>query len=198
MTDERDETLDELRAAMNIKPSPEFEARVRLATRESRPRGAAWSEHRRRWIWGAVAGGSVAAAVMAVVLLRSGDTGAPSSVAIAQPQPIAASGTLPRSTQQTAAVATRLEPKPTIATRRAARPASADRVTRREPEVLVPPDQAIALAHLLQGVSDGRVMIGAIRATEEDVTIAPLPEPAPVTVKDVRIEPLPVPAGGAS
>jgi hypothetical protein len=64
--------------------------------------------------------------------------------------------------------------------------------------VLVPPDQAVALARLLRGVSDGRVMIGATRSTDEDVTIAPLPEPAPVTVKDVRIEPLPVPAGGAS
>jgi hypothetical protein len=197
MTDERDEMLDELRAAMNIEPSPEFEARVRLATQESRPCGAVWSEHRRGWVWGAVAGGAVAAAVMAVVLLRPGSAGAPSAIAMAQPQPTAASATLPRSIQQ-AAVATRLEPKPPVATRRTARAASADRVTRREPDVLVPPDQAVALARLLKGVSDGRVMIGATRSTDEDVTIAPLPEPAPVTVKDVRIEPLPVPAGGAS
>jgi hypothetical protein len=198
MTDERDEMLDELRTAMNIEPSPEFEARVRLATRESRPRGAVWSEHRSGWIWGAIAGGAVAAAVMAVVLLRPGSAGAPSAVAMAPPQPTAASATLPRSIQQPAAVATRLEPKPPVATRRTARAAAADRVTRREPDVLVPPDQAVALARLLEGVSDGRVMIGPTRSTDEDVTIAPLPEPAPVMVKDVRIEPLPVPAGGAS
>jgi hypothetical protein len=197
MTDERDETLDELRAAMHIEPSPEFEARVRLATRESRPRGAGWIGHGRAWIWGAVAGGAVVAAVMAVVLLRPGSTGAASAVATAQPQPVAASATLPRLRQQTAVV-TRLERKLPVVTRRTARAASADRVTRREPDVLVPPDQAVALARLLKGVSDGRVMIGATRSTDEDVTIAPLPEPAPVTVKDVRIEPLPVPAGGAS
>jgi hypothetical protein len=197
MTDVRDEMLDELRAAMNIEPSPEFEARVRLATRESRPRGAGWIGHRRAWIWGAVAGGAVVAAVMAVVLLRPGSTGAASAVATAQPQPVATSATLPRSMQQ-AAVATRLERKLPVVTRRTARAASADRVTRREPDVLVPPDQAVALARLLKGVSDGRVMIGATRSTDEDVTIVPLPEPAPVTVKDVRIEPLPVPAGGAS
>jgi hypothetical protein len=81
--------------------------------------------------------------------------------------------------------------------RTAARAASVARVARREPEIVVPPDQAIALARLLKGVSDGRVMIGATKAIDEDVTIAPLSEPAPVTVKEVRIDPLPLP-GGAS
>jgi hypothetical protein len=75
--------------------------------------------------------------------------------------------------------------------------ASVARVARQEPEIVVPPDQAIALARLLKGVSDGRVMIGATKAIDEDVTIAPLSEPAPVTVKEVRIDPLPLP-GGAS
>jgi hypothetical protein len=198
MTGERDEILDELRAAVNVEPSPAFEARVRRATQERHRADAVWAGPRRAWLWSVVAGGAVAAAVIAVFLLRSGDTGSPSAVAMAQPQPTAASATLPRSIQQPATIATRLERKPPVATRRAARAALADRVTRREPDVLVPPDQAVALARLLEGVSEGRVMIGATKAMDADVTIAPLSDPTPVTITDVRIESLPVPAGGAS
>jgi hypothetical protein len=198
MTGERDEILDELRAAVNVEPSPAFEARVRRATHEQHRAGTVWPGPRRAWLWSVVAGGAVAAAVIAVFLLRPGDTGSPSAVAMAQPQPTAASATLPRSIQQPATIATRLERKPPVATRRAARAASADRVTRREPDVLVPPDQAVALARLLEGVSEGRVMIGATKAMDADVTIAPLSDPTPVTITDVRIESLPVPAGGAS
>jgi hypothetical protein len=198
MTDERDETLDELRAAMNIVPSREFEARVRLATRETHPRGAGWSGHQRAWMWGAVASGAVAAAVIGVVLLRSGAAAAPLAVATRQSRPAAVGTTPAREIQPTTAVAISM-PAPRVrgAARGAARVTSVARVARQGPEIVVPPDQAIALARLLKGVSDGRVMIGATKAIDEDVAIAPLSEPAPVTVKEVRIDPLPLP-GGAS
>ena len=104
MTDDSDEILDELRAALNVEPSPEFEARVRMATHASRRAGAVWIEPRRVWIWRIVASGAVAAAAIVAVLLRPGDVAAPSPVAAARPQP-AAVGTAPaRSIQQTATV----------------------------------------------------------------------------------------------
>ncbi|HWB31518.1 MAG TPA: hypothetical protein VG736_13515 [Vicinamibacterales bacterium] len=198
MTDERDEVLDELRAAVNVEPSPEFEARVRLATRESRSRGAVWAGRGRAWMWGAVASGAVAAAALVAVLLRSGSAVAPSTVTTV-PQSVARN-TPSRSVQQAEAVAA-ARPAPL---RRAAAHGAPRRTTtaaleaRRAPEVLVPPDQAIALARLLAGVSEGRVMIGATKAADADVTIAPLSDPTPVTITEVRIDSLPVPAGGAS
>jgi hypothetical protein len=199
MTGERDEILDELRAAVNVEPSPAFEARVRRATHEQHRAGTVWPGPRRAWLWSVVAGGAVAAAVIAVFLLRSGDTGSPSAVAMAQPQPTAADA--PSRSVQPPPTAAVVRPAPlrrAVARRASNATTTVVRAGRREPDVLVPPDQAVALARLLEGVSEGRVMIGATKAMDADVTIAPLSDPTPVTITDVRIESLPVPAGGAS
>jgi hypothetical protein len=194
MTDDSDEILDELRAALNVEPSPEFEARVRMATHASRRAGAVWIEPRRVWIWRIVASGAVAAAAIVAVLLRPGDVAAPSPVAAARPQP-AAVGTAPaRSIQQTATVVAKpLVPAPRMATR-PARATSATRGARPEPQVLVPAGQ-IELLHSLVAMRRAGVSIPDVAGPSDDGSsvegATPPPfvgPPSPVVVESVVVD----------
>jgi len=168
MTNERDEILDELRALVSIEPTAGFETRVRREVE----RGAA----RRVW-WPWVAVGVVVSAVVVVALINR----VPPGVAVATPtvaSAIPVAPTVPtRARRPAAEVAVRVQGKSVRATLRGVSP------QRAEPEVLVPPDRAIALAKFMAGVREGRVLFAPSVGSDGPVVVAPLPELVPVMIE---------------
>jgi hypothetical protein len=164
MNTDRDDILDDLRAALAIEPSPSFEARVRAAA-------ATDAEQRRNWWpWLVAAGACAALAVVAA-------TSWPRAVEV-QPARMAATFGAPATPPAVSAPST---------SRRSARPiasraTSTAPVRRREPEVLVPRDQAIALDRLIRGISEGRATLALAGWPEGPVVVEPLPAIVPVRV----------------
>ncbi len=184
MTDDRDETLDELRAAMAIEPSPEFEARVRVATRESRRAGTAWGEHRRAWMWSAVAAGAVAVAVIAVVLLRPGNAAAPSAVATMRPSLTPDSAASLEHAPASGAAA-RPRASMVVVSRRPARAQPVDRRAR----VIVPDGQTSAFAQFVNAAARGEIRLQSAGASSSDAEeiVPALTRPKPIEIAQIVI-----------
>jgi hypothetical protein len=152
MSHDEFDPLDSLDAALNVEPSPEFSARVRMAVAENRrPAG-----FRTWWLWASAATVAVVGGVLLVVSATPNVT--PADVA-------------PISKQAQAPIAVR-----------ASAPA--------ELEVLVPPDQAIALAQLLNAIHEGRLRVPAQESILDEN--GRLIVPSTPTIPPVTIELLPI------
>ena len=140
-----DDVQRELEAALDVAPSPQFVARVRVAVENGRATNWRWS----RWI----GIGAVSVAALLLVLL-------PGVWSIARRRPAAlevaaaqvAVAPLAANNPSTAPVAEAPKARPAV------EPVFSVTETRQpEPEVLVPPDQRIALAQLMARLKDGRL-----------------------------------------
>ena len=170
----------ELKAALSVSPSPDFEARVLRRVETDHPsRGLA------RYGWLAAAASLVLVAGVFSVLNRT--------PVILAPAPAVA----PQIGERTAPPA--LTPRPALPPRYEA-PAAANKpapvVTVRAsrsaprtaaPEVIVPPNQMEAVRRLVRAVNEGRVELPA------EPVQGPLAAPATLDVAPLVVEPIPVP-----
>jgi hypothetical protein len=175
MTNEpMDTTFRELQAELAVTPSPEFAAKVRARVAEQPARG---------WFggWRVVAASVavVAGAVVAVVMWRGGaaasHVAAPPAVTKLAASPPAA--VEPPALPMVAATRQpRLARPAAVAVRTALRP---------EPEVLVPPDERIALTRLLVALKEGRAFVPAAESLFDEQTgeLKPLAAIAPLVVE---------------
>ena len=165
----------ELKAALSVSPSPDFEARVRQrveADRQSR-----WPTHY-GWFAGAAAASIVVLVGVFYALNRTpgviAPTVAPQVVEHTAPRVLS-----PRPDAPAPRVAIR---PPRVDTVRASR--SAPRTL--APEVIVPLNQMEAVRRLVRAVNEGRVELPAEPAQ------GPLPPPAQLDVAPLVVEPIPV------
>jgi hypothetical protein len=182
-----DEALDqELRAALDVAPSPEFVARVRARVSDDVP-----ATHWLRWPWVAAATAAVgaAAAVLVTIGMLSGPeapepvTSLHRAAAVTPPRPVAVPSEVvpPRSTERPrrrAGVVTArvLEPVP-----------AATGVTRRFPEVLLSADEQRLIQML---VRMGRADDAAEAEREQAQTASSAPLPA-LDIRVIEVDPLP-------
>jgi hypothetical protein len=169
-----DQDVDrELKAALSVSPSPDFEARVLRRVEADRP-----SQWRTHYGWLAAAASLVIAAGIFYAWNRP-------SVVVA---PVAA----PRIVEQTAPAP--VVPPPGVPVRkspsvtpRPATVAGARRAPRTgEPEVLVPVNQMEAVRRLVRAVNEGRLEVPAPPPQ------GPMPPPPAVIVTPVVVEPIPL------
>jgi hypothetical protein len=174
MTDHQfDDPLKELETALAIEPSPAFAAGVRA--RVAGPRLGAWFR------WQEMAAAVIALAVLSGLLWRPAQVGVrPAAETPSAPVAVAA--------PSAAAVA----PAPARIARVAAVMPTSDKT--RELEVLVPPDQAIALAQLLVACREGRQTLPPSSGPmfdEDGLLIAPEPIQIPAIPFDPILPQLP-------
>lgn len=170
MIDEHDDMLDELRAAMNIDPSPAFEARVRRAVAAG-ARRPAWLP----WTWAAgVAAAAIALGVIATLRRVPAEDARPNAPAIAAaPSPAPA----PTAPMTTAGVDAPRRPTGTIA-----------RNTRGpDLRVIVPKGEARAFAQLVAAARRGDLAHVQLFAP---VATAPLETPAAIDIAPIEIPPV--------
>lgn len=189
MTDEHlDKALKDLQAELTVTPSPEFAAKVRERI-EQVPAKSSWNV----WAWSGVAA-TCAVAVVAVVVWRGGrqeDSGA-RPLTLAQAQPIAT--TQPPAASQPVPV----EPSVTPSVRATAAPVVHATAGRAEPEVLVPPDQLIAIRRLMAAVRAGSMTTMAASPTLIDPDTGELIPLRPIEIPLITVDPLPGPPDGRS
>jgi hypothetical protein len=206
-SDNLDSFLGDLQRELSVTPSPDFAARVRA--RVERDTSRAWSPA--RWFFGAFV---VASAAVVVIMFWNRPAPEPvrpvSAVAAHQPAPAALTSTPP-------SVAAASPSSPTSVRSRPARRASPARATLRatsqgpvaaelvngdpmtvDPttaspairtlEVLVPPDQEIALRRLLLGMRSGGA--GAPPGSSPSA-VDPLPDVPSIVIVPIRIDALP-------
>jgi hypothetical protein len=188
-----DDLLRDLKDALDVDPSPAFAAGVRT-------RLEADAARRRTWLWSTAA--LVAASVVIAVgftMFGRGDIAAPvgsdvaaglqsrgneralSDVAAGRGSDVAA-GLQSRGNSD---VAAGLQSRGNgLQSRGSARP------TRREPEVLVPPDQLILIEQLMAAIRDGRVKVEPGGPAIDDVTGELLPPPA-IEIPPIVVRALP-------
>jgi hypothetical protein len=164
----------ELKSALTVDPSPDFEARVLRRVGSDRP-----SPRPAYFAWLAAAASVIIAAGMFSVVRRT--------PAVVEPQPT------PQTAVNPAPALSRLPmaapPKPTLRpqpqrteTIRASR--SAPRST--EPEVIVPADRLDAVRRLVRAVNEGRLEPPTEPLQEPSLS------PAPVNVSPLVVEPIPL------
>jgi hypothetical protein len=176
MTDERmDQTFHELQAELRLTPSPEFAAKVRARTAEAPARG--WFAG---WRLAAASVTVLGCAVLAVVMWSGGGpiSGAASVPVVARlesPPPVIVGRPAPRAVTTVPGGRDRVVRPAVVAARLAARSG---------PEVLVPPDERLALARLLVALKDGRAVVPAAESAfdEETGELKPLAAIAPIVV----------------
>lgn len=200
--DNLDSFLGDLQRELSVTPSPDFAARVRA--RVDRETSRAWSPL--RWFLGSFALAS-AAVVMFMISNRPESTPVHPSGAVAAYQPSSAVPAI----EPTPAPSVPATPRPVRRTARTRTPVratsqglvSADLVsgdpmavdpTKADPavrtiEVIVPPDQAIALRQLLIGMRVGRS--GAPPPGSPPSAFDPLPDMPPIAIAPIRIQALP-------
>ncbi len=185
----------DLQQLLSVQPSADFVARVRTRIERERVRPM-WSL--RSWRLGLAAGALAVAALAIVLALRPKPTAVPPSapiVAQVPPQPPMVTPDTPRRPDREAVLA----PVEEMASRRQPRSLAVVRPpSKSEPEVLVPPDQRIALeramALFLSGELDGSVFPTLTRLPKE---IGDDPSAPPqIVVEDVVVPPIGVPSGG--
>lgn len=178
--DPLDGVEDELRRALAIEPSPEFMPRVRVRIAAERPASGAWLGWR-----AALAGAALGA--MALALVWNGEVGR---------QPRGADVQEVREVRRGQDIALAPEPAPEIGRVRAAsvdRPAArVERRVRAEPEILVPPDAALALARVLELARAGALREAAAPPAEAsaptDLVIAPIVVPSVPVMNVVNVD----------
>lgn len=184
--DPGDNPLKQLEAALLVTPSPGAAARVRERVRRESARAS-----RGRWWVAAASVALLAAGAAGVAMWRHESTPPSVSVstktstpgdAVAHASPIA---TPLRVAQSVTRTRTRAQPATTqlsvgVASRRSG-----------EPEVLVPPDEGIAIRKVLKAIRDGRMTVPApaLRAMED--ADGHLLEPTPIDIPLIKIELLP-------
>lgn len=179
----------ELRAALSVSPSPDFEARVLQRIERDAP--SRWTP---RYAWLAAAASVVVAAGALYGLNRTPDLVGPTAsptvdhrtppVPIQQREPSVHRGpSVQREPSAHAVTSESPRPETVRVSRRPAR--SAPRSG--EPVVLVAPNQMEALRRLVRAVNEGR-----IQAPAEPVA-GPMPPPASLAVAPLVIEPIPLP-----
>jgi hypothetical protein len=190
--DTNDDPLKELEAALLVAPSPEFAARVRERVRRDEPATSSWG-----W-WRLAAAGVVMALIgVASLTMWRRESKPPAAmvaatgptVAIEQAAPVA-----PVTKQENDSVASALvSTKPISRTHTPAARAIAVHASTvsREPEVLVPPDEGIAIRRLLLAIREGWATVPppGLRVMED--VDGHLLEPAPIDIPLIKIEPLP-------
>ncbi len=157
MTDERDEILGELRALIAVEPSFEFERRVRSSVERSSSRMRSW------WPW-IVAGTATVAVAVAVAIQVQQGTVAPAAKAVSLAAPALAAPPEPRQHRVVLAPEVTRSQMLHAATRRA------------RPEVLVPPDQALALQRVMAAVQEGNFIWAPEAGKSPSAVVDPLPE----------------------
>jgi hypothetical protein len=196
MTDEHlDDALKDLRAELNVTPSPEFAAKVRERI-EQAPAKPSWNV----WAWAGAAATCVVA-VIAVVLWRSGqhDTSGREPVTLAEAQPVATAQ------PPVAARPAPVEPLVTPSARAAAplvahatAPVGPAAARRTEPEVLVPPDQLNAIRRLMAAVRAGEAAGLPQAPTLIDPDTGELIPPKLIEIPLIVVDPLPGTPDGRS
>jgi hypothetical protein len=195
MIDERDvDGFSELRAALRVEPSADFSARVRASVAGRSIR--AWVG----WDWRVMlAGAAIAAALIggaawlagstphsaaqsSTVATRSPERDQPAAIAVA-PIVVPVGRRAPGSTRGRRAAAATGAPKDP---KEVAEPA---------PEVLVPPDQAIAVRRLLQVLRDRRLSLAAAGRQRVDEVTGDLLPLSLLEIPLITIELLPEPIG---
>ena len=169
-----DQDVDrELKAALSVSPSPEFEARV--LQRVGTDRSSRWPAH---YGWFAAAASLVIAAGVFYAMNRTAvvvvPAAAPKIVERTAPPAIMPPPEAPVRKSATA--------PPRVETVRAARRAP----RAGEPEVLVPLNQMEAVRRLIRAVNEGRIEVPA------EPPPGPMAPPPAVTVTPVVIEPIPL------
>jgi hypothetical protein len=176
-----DDLLNELGRALDVKPSSDFGARVQARIHATPPASSMWS-----WRWGFAAGALVTVVILTVVTrVNSELPGSParesqSKTTVAVPRGESTSS-LPH---DAAPVRRSLHPR--------ARTTVTPAIALHEPQLLIAPDQAAAVRHLLDRFARGSVPpprvteIGAQPTSLEIIELAPIPM--------IVISPLTVPA----
>ena len=168
MMTERD-VLQELEAALDVSPSPDFEARVRERITQQ-------SFAMPRWAW--TAGLAAAATIVLAVMLVPER---PEEVVPVTPQPVA---NLPVARPEAAAAA------PAPAARHAARRPTGAR-TESSSTVIVPAGQAAAIQRLAAALAAGRVAMAPPRPHGlDELEIAAVAPPDPLVFKAIEIRAL--------
>ena len=183
-----DQFLRDLSAELSVEPSADLAARVRgHVSRSARPRSL------RRW--------TTAAAVVIVtgaVAMSVAPNGRPEPGSSLR-QPAIASPIQPRGVVQgpvapvLSTASPRLQETRSASARKPARPSSS--VVASGPEVLVPPDQAIALRSILAAMRTGRSLVPPAAVVTLDAD-GRLPAPAQIDIPEIIIERLWPPANG--
>lgn len=181
------DVLSELGAALRVEPSPDFAARVRASV-EGKPIRAWWFGDWRL----PLAGAAVALVVFLGAAAWFGDA---ASQPAAQPASVA---TEAPETKDPPRALVPVPPATSPLTRRSVR--NGRRVVRTGsastgPEILVPPDQAIAIRRLLAAFRAGRVPVVSDLRNMDEVS-ADLPPISMIEIPLITIDPLPGPAGG--
>ena len=185
MTDEHfDQAFERMRTELNVTPSPEFVVKVRQQN-EQIPARSSWS----LWVWTGAAA-TCAAAVIAVALWRAPapQSAAPYAGGTQHVSPPLA-GPADQSTRGAA---------PAVVTARASRPGSSTRTpaivttpATTELEVLVPPDQLIAIRQLMSSLRTGREAQVAPPPTLIDPDTGKLMTLKPIEFPLIAVTPLP-------
>jgi hypothetical protein len=187
MTEPHDDLLAEIRESLRVDPAPGFTRGV--LDRIEANRASSWH------LW------EIAAAAVVVI-----GAGVATGLLMSRPWPAddvrmtatrvgdvrgAAPMEEPRVDSDAPPAVASIQPVPARASRRAAVAPS-----RRQPEVLVPPDQAVLMQRLLEDVAQGRVVVPPENAAlNEPITISALQAPAPIEIPLIVIEPLPTTVG---
>jgi hypothetical protein len=170
MTEPHDDVLDELRALVNIETTPGFEDRVRRQIEQPARPG--------RWWMGAVGLVSAAACVWFVMPRTRPAAPRPSDVRPGMEKPVARAVervTTPV-TPRTVPVPESVTPSASAGKRHAVSGATAR-------EVLVPPDQALALQRLTAAIRSGQVIWAPSAGEDAPVVVEPLPDITPIKVE---------------
>ena len=181
----RDDVLTELEAALDVRPSPEFAARVRQRVQAQSVRPW-WSRASSSWAIAAVA--SAASVVVVVWVVRHEMTLAQKPV-----RAVAVAQTIPSTERPSTPTA--IDPVPALGPRPVATVIPARAPSASHYEVLVPPDEGLALWRFLGRLAEQRTVVPP-EASGVSVVVAELPVPSSIAVTPMVIEPLPGTTGG--
>jgi hypothetical protein len=175
--------LRELAAQLDITPSPEFSARVRARV-EAGP-GRAWRWH--PWVIGSVATGMAIIVVSGLSVFRASSKPTTSIATVRQAEPPSLPVPMGRVSPMTSAED---QPVPSAVRRVADSDYDSTPAVVRHGNVLVPPDQAVALRTLLVGIRSGRVNVPRETRAPVDAD-GLLLAPDPIRIPLIHIEPIP-------
>ena len=191
-TDQRvDELLADLDRALAIEPSPAVTARVRTRVEADASRWFGWG-----WL---LAAAGVIVLAGAAYLAWPRPTAAPSSsFPIASSAP-ATPGAQPSTQRPAQTVAPAPEPAMRHAGARATQPTPVRHTTVdvREPEVLVSPNQRVALEQLAAALKDGRLTTESVAAANRPILHEPLVVPS-IVIEPFKADVLPAIGTGES